>query len=154
MKTKILLLSLIAILTGCASSGSSSLWGSIENIDNPQERSGVFLSDASLNNLVVAVLSDKNVSIYLHPQAPGRLPIKVHFKNHYQGRSVDGEMYGQKIVTLSKTQNPQWAVNLDIVTKGNTALIKVSYKPEGIWGRVQLSYSDEKWSTDESTILE
>jgi hypothetical protein len=109
------------------------------------------LSGTDINQIVGAVLARKEVAMYLHPDVPGRLPVKVAVASPYSDVSVDLVFYGKPVKILSYSAD---AVNMAISSSAEGVTVTVSYRPEGMAGTVKLKRRQAHWTVIDADIYE
>jgi hypothetical protein len=109
------------------------------------------LDQADLNQIISAVLTHKVVSMYLHPEVPGRLPVKVAIAAPYSEIPVGLVLYGKPVKVVSPAAD---AVNLAISPSAEGAVVRVSYRQEGIVGTVTLKRGQAQWTAIGANIYE
>ena len=112
------------------------------------------LSDSELSGIVSAVLNHPDVSIYLHPEVPGRVPLVVAIGKPYSYRNIDVSMFGEEIVVTTDPADLKKAVKLRISCDTGKCLVKIGYDPEGIFGEIELTPTDDEWSVTKAVIYE
>ena len=115
------------------------------------QRTGGLLSGTDINQIVDAVLARKEVAMYLHPEVPGRLPVKVAVASPYSDVSVDLVFYGKPVKILSYSAD---AVNMAISSSAEGVIVRVSYRPEGMAGTVKLKRRQAHWAVIDASIYE
>ena len=109
------------------------------------------LSQPEINQIVGAVLARKEVAMFLHPEVPERLPVKVAIAPPYSGIPVDLVLYGKPVRIVSDSAD---AVSLQILSSGDSATVNVSYRREGMAGTVKLERTQARWKAVEARIYE
>lgn len=109
------------------------------------------LSGTEINQIVGAVLARKEVAMYLHPEVPGRLPVKVAVDSPYSDTPLDLVLYGKPVKVVSNSTD---AVEMAIASSAEGVTVKVSYRPEGMAGTIKLKRRQAQWSVIRASIYE
>lgn len=120
--------------------------------EEPPAASPTILASADLDQIVSAVLAHPEVSKYLHPEVPGRVPVVVRLAAPYESEALRVEAFGQA-VRAAKSEQPG-AVSLKVAATGAACRVDVKYRPEGIFGHVDLALVDGAWKVTDATIYE
>ncbi len=147
---RIVLISLLLLVQACASTSSGVTAQSYVG-KHPSES---VLATADFEAIVGAVLRHKDVAMYLHPEAAGRVPVRVAFKPPFDGRPVNLQLYGAQVVTERYESGSADALGLAPSCTATQCTVEVSYKPEGIFGQVMLQKQNGQWQVSSTNILE
>jgi hypothetical protein len=130
----------IALLLAAAT-GASSL---------PQP-SPALLTTTEINQIVGAVLTHADVAQFLHPDMPGRLPVKVTVAAPYSGAQLNLVLYRRPVVVVAEGTD---AVNFAIARTSNGAKAEISFRPEGMEGTVLLLKVQNRWIASSVSVSE
>ena len=114
----------------------------------PQSASSLRQND--INQIVAAVLTHKDVVMYLHPESPGRVPVRIDLHAPYSDVPVDLVLYGKPVKVLASAD----AINLAITPTAEGVTVRVSYRPEGMVGTVLLTKTSNQWTAMRASIYE
>jgi hypothetical protein len=112
----------------------------------------VELSRAELNAVVGHVLVHPEVAKYLHPDAPGRLPVRVALAAPYSSAKLEVDVYGEAVRRARPSNDA--AVHLTIRATQNGAKVTLAYPPEGIHGTLRMEREGRQWRITEAKIIE
>lgn len=112
------------------------------------------ISTKELTKIVFSVLNHKDVSMYLHPDVQGRLPVIIALAEPYSDRPVKLVMYGEPVVVTTNPEDLKQAVKLRIECGNDMCKVKIDYAPEGMRGEIEFMYKQEKWFIQKITIEE
>lgn len=124
-----------------AATGASSL---------PQP-SPALLTNTDINQIVSAVLTHADVAQFLHPDMPGRLPVKITVAAPYSGAQLNLVLYRRPVVAVVEGAD---AVNFAIARTSNGAKAEISYRPEGMEGTVLLLKVQNRWIASSVSVRE
>ena len=108
---------------------------------------------SELGAVVETALMHPSIVKYLHPEAPGRIPVTVAFRNPSGVSSLDAELFDQPIHVVSVSNNTS-AIILSTTIKDNQAVIDIDYPTEGIVGEIFLQRNGTKWAVISSQLEE
>lgn len=109
------------------------------------------LTKTDINQIVGAVLTHVKVAQYLHPEMPGRLPVKITIAAPYSGAQPDLVLYNRPVVVVVAGDD---AVNFEIGRTSNGAKAEISYRPEGMGGTVLLLKVRDRWIVSSASVHE
>lgn len=109
------------------------------------------LTKTDINQIVGAVLTHVKVAQYLHPEMPGRLPVKITIAAPYSGAQPDLVLYNRPVVVVVAGAD---AVNFEIGSTSNGAKAEISYRPEGMGGTVLLLKVRDRWIVTGASVHE
>lgn len=109
------------------------------------------LTKTDINQIVGAVLTHVKVAQYLHPEMPGRLPVKITIAAPYSGTQPDLMLYNRPVVVVVAGAD---AVNFEIVRTVEGAKADISYRPEGMGGTVLLIKVRNRWMVSNASVHE
>ncbi len=109
------------------------------------------LTQADINQIIGAVLTQVDVAKFLHPDIPGRLPVKITIAAPYADTRVTLVLYRKPVSVVVGTAE---AVNFEIASTVDGAKVQVSYRPEGMVGTVLLRKLQNRWIANSASILE
>lgn len=112
----------------------------------------VALASADVQPVVAAVLQHPEVAKYLHPEVSGRVPVRVAIVAPYDGAPLDLALYGAPIKRVGADDIS--AIRLAIKPQADRVVVEVRYKPEGIFGHVNLIRQNGVWTVQEAEIFE
>jgi hypothetical protein len=110
------------------------------------------LASADVGAIVAIVLQHPEVAMYLHPDVPGRVPVRVAVAAPYDSAPVALSLYGAP-VQVSDDRDVA-AVQLKLKPHGDTVQVELKYDPEGIFGVVDIAREDGTWQATGARILE
>lgn len=110
------------------------------------------LAAADVDPIVAAVLQHPDVAMYLHPDAPGRVPVRVSVAAPYDKASLNLTLYGAAVKTAGL--GDRGAVQLVLKPQGDKCQVEVRYAPEGIFGSVDLERVGGAWKAKGAKIYE
>jgi hypothetical protein len=110
------------------------------------------LAADDVNAIAAAILRHPEVAMYLHPDAPGRVPVKVGIDAPYDAVPLAFTLYDAPVKTVAYADMD--AVRLTMRGYGETAKASVRYAPEGIEGSVELARVDGAWTVTGAHIFE
>ena len=109
------------------------------------------LTKTDINQIVGAVLTHVKVAQYLHPEMPGRLPVKIAIAAPYSGTQPDLVLYNRPVVVVVAGAD---AVNFEIGRTVDGAKAEISYRPEGMGGTVLLLKVRDRWIVSSASVHE
>lgn len=109
------------------------------------------LTKTDISQIVGAVLTHVKVAQYLHPEMPGRLPVKITIAAPYSGTPPDLVLYNRPVVVVVAGDD---AVNFEIGRTSNGAKAEISYRPEGMGGTVLLLKVRNRWIVSSASVHE
>lgn len=109
------------------------------------------LTKTDINQIVSAVLTHLDVAKYLHPDIPGRLPVKITIADPYSDTRLALVLYHKLVVVVVEAAD---AVNFEITRTLNGAKVEVSYRPEGMVGTILLGKSRNRWVANSARVYE
>ena len=109
------------------------------------------LTTTDIHQIVGAVLIHVKVAQYLHPEMPGRLPVKVTIAAPYSGAQPDLVLYKLPVVVVVTGAH---AVNFAIGRTVDGAKADISYRPEGMGGTVLLIKVRNRWMVSSASVYE
>lgn len=109
------------------------------------------LTTTDINQIVGAVLTHVKVAQYLHPEMPGRLPVKITIAAPYSGTQPDLVLYNRPVVVVVAGAD---AVNFAIGRTVDGAKAEISYCPEGMAGTVLLLKARNRWMVSSASVHE
>ena len=109
------------------------------------------LTKTDINQIVGAVLTHVKVAQYLHPEMPGRLPVKIAIAAPYSGTQPDLVLYNRPVVVVVAGAD---AVNFEIGRTVDGAKAEISYRPEGMGGTVLLLKVRDRWIVSSASVYE
>ena len=109
------------------------------------------LTKTDINQIVGAVLTHVKVAQYLHPEMPGRLPVKIAIAAPYSGTQPDLVLYNRPGVVVVAGAD---AVNFEIGRTVDGAKAEISYRPEGMGGTVLLLKVRDRWIVSSASVHE
>mgnify|MGYP001123380021 CR=1 FL=1 len=109
------------------------------------------LTKTDINQIVGAVLTHVKVAQYLHPEMPGRLPVKITIAAPYSGTQPALVLYNRPVVVVVAGAD---AVNFEIVRTVEGAKADISYRPEGMGGTVLLIKVRNRWMVSNASVHE
>lgn len=112
----------------------------------------VQLSVVELNAIVRQVLEHKDVAMYLHPELPERVPVRVALNEAYAASKLELALYGEPVRLAHASDRA--AVQLTVRATDQTAKVTVAYAPEGIHGTIRFAREGTAWRVTEATIYE
>jgi hypothetical protein len=112
------------------------------------------ISDADLTQVLERVLTHKTIAVYLHPEVPGRLPVMIAIGKPYSYQPIQFNLYDQPVVITTEPKNLKIAVKLKPVCSLTLCKVEVDYKPEGIFGQVELKKDSTGWKVTDSKLYE
>ncbi len=110
------------------------------------------LASEDVAPVVAAVLQHKRVAMYLHPEVPGRVPVRVAVAAPYDRAALDVQLYGAPVKRMGTGDRD--AVQLTLQPHDASVKVKVEYRPEGIFGTVELEKRDGVWHVTDAKIFE
>jgi hypothetical protein len=110
------------------------------------------LAASDVTPIVAAVLQHADVAMYLHPDSPGRVPVRIALAAPYTASPVALDLYGAP-VRLADADD-RTAVRLTLKPHGERVKVEVKYDPEGIFGSVDVERIDGAWKATGAKILE
>lgn len=110
------------------------------------------LAPADVGPIVAAVLQHPDVAMYLHPDLPGRVPVRVALAAPHAAAPVALELYGAPVETTEAGDAS--AVQLALKPYADRVEVDVRYRPEGIFGTVRVESRDGAWVATQASILE
>ena len=110
------------------------------------------LAAAELDEAVRLVLQHPDVAMYLHPEVPERVPVRVALAAPYASARLGVALYGKPVRVTSASDRS--AVLLTVRATEKTVKVTVAYAPEGIHGTVRLSRDGAKLQVTEARIFE
>ena len=110
------------------------------------------LAPEDVSPIVAAVLQHQDVAMYLHPDAPGRVPVRVELAEPYATANVQLELYGAPV--RQSRDGDRSAVQLTLKPHGERVKVEVKYDPEGIFGSVDVERVDGAWKATGAKIYE
>ncbi len=112
------------------------------------------LNNSDLTTVILTVLNYKDVSMFLHPDVPSRVPVIIAIAKPYSYRPIEMNMYGEPVIVTTNPKDLKIAVKLKIKCKSDVCTIEISYDPEGMFGEIVVSKEKRKWSVKEAIIYE
>ena len=109
------------------------------------------LTKTDINQIVGVVLTHVKVAQYLHPEMPGRLPVKIAIAAPYSGTQPDLVLYNRPVVVVVAGAD---AVNFEIGRTVDGAKAEISYRPEGMGGTVLLLKVRDRWIVSSASVYE
>lgn len=109
------------------------------------------LTKTDIHQIVGAVLTHVKVAQYLHPEMPGRLPVKITMAAPYSGAQPDLVLYNRPVVVVIAGAD---AVNFEIGRTVDGAKAEISYRPEGMGGTVLLLKVRNRWIVSSASVHE
>ena len=110
------------------------------------------LAPGDVDPIVAAVLQHADVAMYLHPDAPGRVPVRVALAAPYDRGPVQLSLYGAPVKLAGN--GDRGAVQLTLKPHGDRVKVEVKYDPEGIFGSVDLERVEGTWRATAAKIYE
>jgi hypothetical protein len=110
------------------------------------------LAPADVSAVVAAVLQHRDVAMYLHPDAPGRLPVRVALDAAYAQAALDVALYGAPVQRVDAGDTG--AVQLVLEPNGDKVHVELVYRPEGIFGTLDLARTDGAWRVVAAQVME
>jgi hypothetical protein len=122
------------------------------DVPPPPEEPLTTLAPAEVGPIVAAVLQHADVAMYLHPDAPGRVPVRVALAAPYDVAPIDLNLYGAPVAVANA--GDRGAVQLVLKSHGDHCHVEIKYDPEGIFGSVDLERRDGAWKATGAKIYE
>lgn len=111
-----------------------------------------WMTDDELGAVVGAVLRDPKVSTYLHPDKPGRVPVRVALAAPYEKSHLPLTLYNAPVQT-ARTGDRQ-AIQLTIKPQYRRYQVEVKIPSEGVFGYVYLERVDAAWLVTAANLYE
>ena len=112
------------------------------------------ISTKELTKIISSTLNHKDVSMFLHPDVPGRVPVVIALGKPYSYRPVELEMYGEPVIVSTNTRDLKKAVKLRIKCSYDACKIKIDYDPEGMFGEINFTYKQNEWVIQKISLYE
>jgi hypothetical protein len=110
------------------------------------------LAPEEVGPIVAAVLQHADVAMYLHPDVPGRVPVRVALAAPYDAATIGIDLYGAPVKIVRAGDRA--AVQLTLKPHSDHCHVEVKYDPEGIFGSVELERQDGTWRATDAKIYE
>lgn len=123
-----------------------------EDVPPPPEPAFVPLASEDVSPVVAAVLQHRDVAMYLHPDVPGRVPVRVALAAPYDRTEIDITLYGAPVRRVG--QDDAAAVALTLKSHADGVRVELAYRPEGITGHLDVQKRDGAWQVVDARILE
>ena len=122
------------------------------DVPPPPDEPLTTLAPDEVGPIVAAVLQHADVAMYLHPDVPGRVPVRVVLAAPYDVAPIDLHLYGAPVQVAHA--GDRGAVQLMLKPHGDRCHVEVKYDPEGIFGSVDLERRDGAWQATGAKIYE
>jgi Leucine-rich repeat (LRR) protein len=106
-----------------------------------------------IRGIIKNVIDYPRLQMYYHvKEVPTRSPLQVYFNFDVPTEKLALEKFNKKILIVKEPN--KLALKIKIVVRGDLALVKFIYSPEGIRGNFRMSKANETWTILKSHIYE
>lgn len=112
------------------------------------------MSDAELSDVIAQVLAYPSFAMYVHPEARGRVPVKVALLGAHVDREPEAVAFGEPIEVTQDQNELQKAVLLALERRGDRCLVQLGYPPEGVRGTLYVQRVASAWRVMEARLFE
>jgi len=112
----------------------------------------VQLAPGEVNGVVDTVLRHPALSVYLHPEVDGRVPVRVHLSGAYASTPLSLSLYDAPVKRVGDADGA--AVKLGLRATEKAVKITVTYGPEGVHGTMRLERDASGWRVTDEKIYE
>lgn len=109
------------------------------------------LTTEDYSQLLQAVLDHGSLAPFLHPEVPGRLPVKV---TGVLMKGATVQKFGKPVEFLEQADSEAVLIIRELLVEGPKARVVLVYPIEGVSGRFVLSRGKGGWKVDSANVLE
>ena len=115
--------------------------------------SSVAMDNVVPNKLVQMIIDSKELSQFWHPEAEGRVPLRIIHKNI--GTSEGIKMHGENIVLIKKPDNSPYFEITNFTLSEGVWHLSVAYPVEGVSGEFKAKMlPNRQWKLISTSVVE